>query len=128
MFVQQKTGAKLTIRWTPDLRAAVDSALALHKHVHALTLFVNRKGAAPSYQRIYDQWTAAVTAAGVENANIHDLRAVAVTDAFRQGLDPQALAGHTSRAMTERYIREKMGTVVTPPALSKKVSNLTPNR
>lgn len=128
VFVQQKTGAKLTIRWTPDLRAAVDHALTLHKHVKALTIFLNRNGSAPTYRRIYAQWRDAVKAAGVSDANIHDLRAVAVTDAFRQGLDPQALAGHTSRAMTERYIRDKMGVVVTPPSLSKKVSNLTPNR
>jgi len=125
VFVQEKTGAKLTIRWTPDLRAAVDDALTLHSGVKALTLFCTRNGGQPAYKTVYDQWSAAVKAAGLENANLHDLRAVAVTDAFRQGLDPQALAGHTNRAMTERYIREKIGVVVTPPSLSKKVSNLS---
>lgn len=128
VFKQEKTGAKLLIRWTPDLRAAVDAALALHTHVKALTLFVTRTGGQPSYRTIRDQWQRAVQAAGVSNANLHDLRAVAVTDAHRQGLDPQALAGHSSRSMTARYIRDKMGVEVTPPSLSKKVSNFRENR
>ncbi len=129
VFVQKKTGAKLLIRWTPDLRAAVDEAVSLSKkRISALTLFQTSTGRQPSYQAIYNQWCRTVEAAGVHDANIHDLRAVAVTDAHRQGLDPQALAGHSSRSMTARYIRDKMGVEVTPPSLSKKVSNFDQNR
>jgi integrase len=128
-FVQHKTGAKVTLRWTPDLRAAVDAALALHGPVKRLTVFYGRRndGGSPGYQTILKQWQRAVKKAGVPDANLHDLRAVAVTDAHRQGLDAQALAGHSSAAMTRRYIRDKAGVVVTPPELpkdlSKKVSN-----
>jgi integrase len=124
VFVQAKTGARVTLRWTPDLRAAVDAALALHGPVKRLTVFYGRRnaGGPPGYATILKQWRKAVAASGVKDANLHDLRAVAVTGAHRQGLDAQALAGHSSAAMTKRYIRDKVGVVVTPPALSKKVS------
>lgn len=124
VFVQGKTGARVTLRWTPDLRAAVDAALALHGPVKRLTVFYGRRnaGGPPGYATILKQWRRAVAASGVKDANLHDLRAVAVTNAHRQGTDAQALAGHSSAAMTRRYIRDKLGVVVTPPTLSKKVS------
>lgn len=124
VFVQAKTGAKLLIRWNPDLRAAIDRALALHVNIKALTVFHDKHGGPPSYHTTWEQWRTAVAKAGVPDARIHDLRAVAVTAAHRQGLDPQSLAGHTNRKMTERYIRDKMGVEAEAPLLSKKVSNL----
>lgn len=124
VFVQGKTGARVTLRWTPDLRAAVDAALALHGPVKRLTVLYGRRnaGGPPGYATILKQWRRAVEKSGVSDANLHDLRAVAVTGAHRQGLDAQALAGHSTAGMTRRYIRDKMGVVVTPPTLSKKVS------
>jgi len=65
-----------------------------------------------------------LAASGVPDANLHDLRAVAVTSMHRQGGDAQALAGHSSAAMTKRYIRDKMGVEVLPPTLSKQVSKI----
>lgn len=118
-FVQRKTGAKVLVRWTPELKEVVQQALALHRNLKAITLFHTRTGGPPAYKTVYDQWRLAATRAKVEDANIHDLRAVAVTAAWRQGLDPQALAGHTSRRMTERYIRERAGVEVTPPSILK---------
>jgi integrase len=104
--------------------AAVDAALALHGPVKRLTVFYGRRnaGGPPGYATVLKQWRRAVVASGVVNANLHDLRAVAVTNAHRQGEDAQALAGHSSAGMTRRYIRDKLGVVVTPPALSKSVS------
>src|SRR6266853_2263407 len=49
------------------------------------------------------------------DAHIHDLRAMAITAAKAQGLDAQALAGHTSPAMTRRYLRSKEVPVVDSP-------------
>ncbi|MDZ4097665.1 MAG: hypothetical protein U1E13_03070 [Methylophilaceae bacterium] len=37
----------------------------------------------------------------------HDIRAKALTDAKRMGLDAQSLAGHSSAAMTEHYIKQR---------------------
>lgn len=104
-FQQGKTGAKLTVRWTPDLRAAVERAKALSGPVRALTLFRNARGKTPDYRTVRDQWEAACRLAGVEDAHIHDVRAKSLTDAKRQGKNPTALAGHKSPAMTERYLR-----------------------
>ena len=120
IFVQQKTGARLVIEWTPELRAAVEAAKALHKNVKALTLFHTRRGGPPAYTTVRDQWRLACERAGVKDANLHDLRARSITDAEGQGLDPQALAGHTDPKMTRRYIRARKIPLVRGPS---KVSN-----
>lgn len=114
-FKQQKTEARLIVEWTPELRAAVDAALALHINVKAMTLFHTQHGGPPGYETVWEQWVRACKVAGVEDANPHDLRARAITDAEEQGLDPQALAGHTDRKMTERYIRARKIPVVKGP-------------
>lgn len=119
-FKQRKTGARLTVRWSPELRAAVERAKTLYGNVRAFTLIQSKTGKPPSYSTVWEQWQAACEAAGIEDANIHDLRAKSITDANEQGLDPQAIAGHTSRAMTERYIRIRRPPVVTGPNFGKK--------
>lgn len=104
-FRQQKTDEPLTIRWNPALRAVVERAKTLHK-VPALTLLRNRMGKAPDYRTIRDQWADACKAAGVADAHLHDLRARAITQAKKEGLNPTALAGHRTEAQTVRYIRD----------------------
>lgn len=120
-FDQQKTGAKLLVRWTPELRDAIARANALNGNVLGPTLFRTRSHAkgAPSYGATRDRWKEAVEAAGVEDANIHDLRAKSLTDAKRQGKDAQSLAGHTTAAMTDRYIRLREVPVVDGPTFSR---------
>ena len=46
--------------------------------------------------------------AGNERFTWHDLRAKALTDTDAQGGDAQALAGHASAQMTQRYIKQKL--------------------
>jgi integrase len=116
-FNQQKTGAKLIVRWTPDLRAVVERAKALNGNVRALTLLHNRKGKAPDYSTIKGQWDEARKAAGIPDARIHDLRAKSLTDAKREGKDAQALAGHTTAKQTETYIRLRETPVVDGPSI-----------
>jgi integrase len=55
----------------------------------------------------------------VEDAHLHDLRAMSLTHAKAQGLNATALAGHTSEAMTARYLRSKEVPEVSGPDLSK---------
>jgi integrase len=107
LFRQQKTEVPLLVRWNPDLRGAVERAKALHGNVKALTLFHSRRGDPLSYYTVRDQWDEACKRAGINDAHLHDLRAKGITDAKRQGKDPQRLAGHTSEAMTRRYLRGK---------------------
>jgi integrase len=125
-FKQQKTDTRLVVEWTPELRGAVEAAKALHTNVKALTLFHTRTGGPPAYTTVRDQWRLACERAAVKDANLHDLRARSITDAQEQGLDPQALAGHSERKMTERYIRQrKIPLVKGPTKLSTKTGSST---
>lgn len=115
-FRQGKTGAKLLVGWNDDLRAVVARA-EKHGKIRYLTLLHNRKGKAPDYSTVKIQWDAARTKAGIKDARIHDIRAKALTDAKRQGLDPQLLAGHTDARMTARYIRLRETPLAVGPRL-----------
>lgn len=119
-FQQQKTGSKVMISMTPDLKSVVARAKALPRKVRGLTLVCNRSGRHVDYPTVKDAWAKARKAAGVEDARIHDLRAKAITDAKRQGKDAQKLSGHTNANMTERYIRLRDHTVAEPPTMPKK--------
>ena len=105
-----KTAARLTVRWTLELRAVVERAKALHgTKIRALPLLHNRRGKAPDYRTVRDQWDKACEAASVADADadLRDLRAMAGTAAKAQGKNPIALLGHTLPAMTKRYLRDK---------------------
>lgn len=119
-FKQQKTGARLIVQWSDDLRAAVERAKTLHGNVRALTLLHNRRGKAPDYSTVKEQWDKARTAAGVPDAQLRDLRAMSGTEAEEQELNPTALLGHTSPTMTKRYLRAKKVPLVVGPAFKRK--------
>jgi integrase len=106
IFEQQKTGARVLVRWSPELKATVEAAKALSA-VSAVTLLRGRDGKAPDYRSVADQWRKACEAAGVEDARLNDGRAKSATTAKQQGKDAQALLGHTSPAMTARYLRDR---------------------
>jgi integrase len=119
-FTQQKTGARLIVGWNDELRAAVRAAQALHGRVASLYV-VKGHGAAPlAYQPVWRDWQNACAAGGVEGATIHDLRAMAGSEAKLAGLDAQALLGHTSARMTAGYLRDREVPVVQGPSLKKR--------
>jgi len=115
-FRQAKTGAKLMVGWTAELRAVVERAKALHGNVRAFTLLHGHKGKPPTYWAVRDAWDRAVAASGVKDAHIHDIRAMSATAAEEAGIDPTALLGHTSPQMTKRYLRSKKTPVVRGPS------------
>jgi integrase len=120
VYVRQgKTGAQVLIRWTPELRATVERAKTLHGNVRAFTLLHGRTGKPVDYRTLRDQWALACQRAGVEDAHLHDLRAMSATMAQAQGLDAQGLLGHTSPAMTKRYLRDRSPTVVDGPSIGQ---------
>ncbi|MGQ0834972.1 MAG: tyrosine-type recombinase/integrase [Gammaproteobacteria bacterium] len=121
-FGKHKTDSKSIVKWTPELEAIRDRALAMHGKLERLTLLFNRKNKAPDYRSVKDQWDAACKAAGVEDAHIHDLRAVAGTWAKKLGLNPQALLGHVSPQNTARYLRDKEEPVVEGPSFCQAIS------
>jgi integrase len=111
-FEQQKTKARLTVAWSPDLEAAVATARALHQSVKGMTLFHTRQGGKFSYSTIRTWWDRAIKSSGIQNAHIHDIRAKSATDAKKQGVDSMALLGHKSQSVHQRYLRNKESPVV----------------
>lgn len=124
-FTQQKTDERLIVRWTPEIRSTVDRAKKLNGNIRSLTLFAARKGknrgSSPAYRTIHDEWVRACTRAAISDAQARDLRAVAATTAKQQGLNPQALLGHTTPATTRRYLRDKEVPIVQAPSFSSKI-------
>ena len=48
---RKRTAAKAIVRWTPDLRAAVERAKDLHEHLRAFTLVHDKRGRPLAYQQ-----------------------------------------------------------------------------
>lgn len=115
-FDQGKTDAKLTVRWSPDLREAVGEAIALLGDAPTLTLFRGRTGKAPDYRSVHEQWARACVAAGVKDARLNDQRAQSATATKKQGKNATALLGHTNEQMTERYLRDRQRPEVDGPS------------
>lgn len=113
-FTQQKTGTRLVVAWTPELRAAVDRARALTGNLVPQTLFYAR-GGPPKYQHVWRAFHKAAERAGVANVTLHDLRAMAATEADADGLDARGLLGHRDRRTTEIYLRSRRVPVVRGP-------------
>jgi integrase len=118
-FRQAKTDAKVTVPWNPDMRAAVERAKALHGSTGSLTLFRTRYGSTPAYKTVYDEWCRACKAAGIADTDLRDLRALAGTEAKRQGKNATKLLGHRSETMTARYLRDKEITVAEGPVIRR---------
>lgn len=97
--VQEKTGARLVVRWTPGLKAAVARLLVV-------------RGRRLSYDMIERDWLKATRTVGVLDARLHDIRAMAATAV---GKGAQALLGHTTEAQTQTYLRDRVVPVVDGP-------------
>lgn len=122
-FQQQKTGKQLIIGWTPELKGVVERAKSTTGIVKNMTYLVaGRGGMLRAHSNVWKSFKLAAKKAGVENVTLHDLRAMAGTEADRQGIDPTALLGHTDRRTTAIYLRDKTAKVVSGPskATSKK--------
>lgn len=119
-FEQKKTGARVLVSWTPELREAIGRAGNLHGNVKSLTLFHNRRGKAPDYSTVKLQWDKARKLANVTDAQLRDIRAKAITDTDAQGNDPQVIAGHASQGMTRRYLRLRKTVVAIGPSFRRR--------
>lgn len=88
-FGKFKTPTKRIVKWTPGLRLAVGRAKALGGNVRSLTwLLPGRPGKSPNYRSVKLQFDQACQRAGVEDVQMRDLRAVAATEAKKQGKNP----------------------------------------
>lgn len=105
-FGHHKTPTKGIVKWTPELHEVVERAKTLRGNVRSIDwLLPGRHGKPPNYRSVRDQWERACEQAGVDNAHLHDLRALAATEAEKQGKNPTALLQHSSPAQTRRYLR-----------------------
>jgi integrase len=59
----------------------------------------------------------------VEDVTLHDLRALAATEAKKQGKNATELLGHTSEQQTRRYLRGKEEPVVEGPSFRRPIDN-----
>lgn len=107
---QSKTGSKQLYEWTKGLHDAVNRAKGLKRSIRGLHLFCTRQGQPYSssgfkamWQRVQIKWAES----GGKRFTFHDIRAKALTDAKRMGMDAQSLAGHASYSMTEQYIKKR---------------------
>jgi len=103
---QTKTGARLLIEWTDELRSAVAEVKAVKRPVHGLTLFCTRDGSPYTEAGIKAMWNrlmkeAIETKVVAESFRMQDLRPKSVSDVGggKRGKD---LAGHSTQATTDR--------------------------
>lgn len=99
------------------LREVVSRAHQLKRPIRGLYLFCTRQGQPYSdtgfkamWNRVQIKWAVQ----GGQRFTFHDIRAKALTDAKRLGMDAQSLAGHATAAMTEHYIKQREFKVVKP--------------
>lgn len=102
-----KNGTRNLYEWTPELREAVDRALALPGLPSATYLITNRRGQAYSPNGFESLFQRAKKAAGITDVRYHDLRAKAATDYAERGHDAVALLAHRDPKTSEIYLRDK---------------------
>lgn len=110
----QKTGVRQGFEPSEALGAILARCRALQARVASLYVLCNRGGAPYKPGALPARWKLACERAGVEDANWHDLRAAAGTEAERIGQDAQKFLGHRNRQTTEGYLRDKRVNVVKP--------------
>jgi integrase len=115
LFVRQsKTKNKQLFEMTPVLAEIIENAKSLRRGNRSDYLFCNRKGQRYTTAGFDANWKRLLKKAKVENFHFQDIRAKAATDADELGLDPQRLLGHKTRAMTDRYIKQRKVMKVKP--------------
>lgn len=103
-FKQGKTGKKLIVEMTPELREVLDRAASIHR-IKSMFVIATKTGSKYTYDGISAMFRRYVTEAKIDDFHFHDIRAKALTDAKRAGIDAQRLAGHATETMTAHYVK-----------------------
>ena len=118
VFVEQvKTGNRQAFEISPPLRAVLEGAK--RRPIVGLFVVATDKGRPISARRLQDTFRECCEAVGVKDARFHDIRGKAATDAADEGLDYQALLGHTSRKMSDRYVKTRR--TIKAPTLKRRL-------
>jgi integrase len=115
---QGKTGTKVRIKVQGELAAAIKRMNARKREATGVYLVQDQNGQPLTYWMIEGRWAAAREAAAVDlpsvaTAQLRDIRGKAATD-VEDLAHAQALLGHKSRAMTEKYVKQRAGDRVAP--------------
>lgn len=109
---QGKTRKPLRVVSEGPLAAVLERIQARTYKITSLAMVRNEQGQPMTYDALFNRFEKARTAAGV-NFQLRDLRAKAATDLEDLAL-AQKLLGHTTRAMTEQYVKTRVGEKVRP--------------
>lgn len=118
-FEQQKTGNRLVVAMTDDLRSVLAEAERTHPR-RCEWLLYTRGNWRYSYRTIHDGFAAARERAGVPDVTLHDIRAKSGTDAEEQGLNPTELLGHSDGRQTRRYLRGRKAKQARGPKMERR--------
>lgn len=114
---QGKTNKLQLFKRNAALDLVIDNAKAIKRsNLRSLFLLCTMRGQQYDYQQLNIWWVKARSEAGVEDVHFHDIRGKSATDAKRAGMDYQALLGHTTKAMSDSYIKLEDAQVVEPMA------------
>lgn len=113
---QEKTDKLQLFKRNSALDLVIEQAKAIKRPVRGLYLLCTMRGQQYDYQQLNQWWIKAREEAGVEDVHFHDIRGKSATDAKRAGLDYQALLGHTTKAMSDSYIKLDDAQIVEPMA------------
>lgn len=107
----EKTGVRLAFELPPALLEVL--AEARQRPILGLYIVANDKGRRISLRRWQDAFRTTCKTLGIADATPRDIRAKAGTDAEAAGLNYQALLGHSSKRMSDKYLKNKR-TVIAP--------------
>jgi integrase len=106
--MQKKTKKRQAFVITEALASAIAKAKALERgSVRSLYLLFDSEGKRYGEKYLQDKFREARTEAGITDVVFHDIRGKAATDSKGEGLDYQALLGHSKRDMSDRYVKAR---------------------
>lgn len=107
--LENSTGQKVLIEWTPALRLLVERTKALKRRDITRYLITTQDGQRLTYSGASSAWERAVKRTGVKGCTFHDIRAKALTDKDRsEGIgQAQRMGGHSTQSQTSDYVRHK---------------------
>lgn len=109
-YAQGKTGARLVVQWTPELREAVNDATRAFRRFGRAWLFESRqtrkKPAGPyTVSGLRANFRRALAKAGLPHMTLHDLRRKAGSDV--DDAHATRLLGHSDAKVTKRHYRAR---------------------
>ncbi len=112
---QEKTKKLQLFKRNAALDQVIANAKAIKRPVRGMHyLLCTMRGQQYDYQQLNLWWVKAREESGVQDAHFHDIRGKSATDAKRAGIDYQALLGHTTKAMSDSYIKLEDAQIVEP--------------